>query len=286
MTESIFVPARPKSAKALPLQGGRFHVPFEHGAWWAFGSVWVGALAVALFRHADFMACLCAALALAIGFVVQDWAQALVGVLLGRRSQARSRWQAPQGWFLSSLALAALGVQVFRCLPSERWAWLGLWMFLSLAMGLGLLVRVLQSGRGRQSLAGTALLLAVPALPLGVLAFGFGWKVLALFFWPLVYYPAATLAAQSYIRGFPEKARWAGPALAAGMGFLALFFGAWLAGLLLALNAGRWGLGIRWRWRTQPQGMPPIAAIRSFGRIQAAFGVILTLVWVWVFARL
>jgi len=182
--------------------------------------------------------------------------------------------------------LVAMGLQEFRCVPSERLAWLGLWALLSLALGLGLLVRVLQSGRGRQSLAGTALLLAVPALPLGVLAFGFVWKVLALLFWPLFYYPAATLAAQSYIRGFPEKARWAGPALAAGLGALALFFGAWPAGLILALNAGCWWIGIGKRWKIQPKGMPPISAIRSFGRTQAAFGVILIVVWVWVFVRL
>lgn len=265
---------------------GRFHVPFEHGAWWAFGSTWLGALSIALFRKADPWACAGAALALAVGFVLQDWIQALIGAALKRKSQSLSRWQAPQGWVLMVLACSGLGLQWIRSVSADRMAWLCLWGGLGLALGLGLTMRVLQSGRGRQSLAFTALLLAGPALPLGVLAFGFNLKVSALLLWPLLYYPAATLATQSFIRGFPERAPWAGPALGAFLGVLALFWKAWLPGGLLLLNAYRWWAVIRTRWKERPHGMPEGGAIRAFGRVQASFGVALTLVWAWIFAGL
>ena len=262
-----------------------FHVPFEHGAWWAFASTLAGAWGLALFRDADSWACLGTGVALAAGFVLQDWAQALIGAVLRRRSQALSQWRAPQGWALAALALAGLGLQLARVAPAERGAWLCLWLGLALAAGLGLLGRVLQSGRGRRSLAFTALLLAAPALPLGILGLGFGARAWEFWAWPLAYYPAATLAAQSYIRGFPERARWAGPAMAAALAVAALVVGAWMAAVLLALNAALLWRSIQRRWTLQPQGLPAGGAIRAFGRTQAAFGVGMTLVWVGAFAR-
>jgi hypothetical protein len=91
------------------------------------------------------------------------------------------------------------------------------------------------------------------------------------------------LAAQSFIRGFPERARWAGPALAAALGLAALVAGAWLAAALLSLQGALLQRSIARRWRLQPQGLPGGDAIRAFGRVQAAFGVALTLLWAWSF---
>jgi len=146
--------------------------------------------------------------------------------------------------------------------------------------------RVLQPARGRQSLAAAALLLAAPALPLGLLAFGPGSLALAFWAWPLAYYPASTLAAQSFIRGYPARARWAGPSLAACLGVAALAWGAWAPGLLLLLQAMTVQRSIRVRWQRHPQGLPPGGAIRAFGRRQAFFGVTLTLLWAWAFCAL
>ena len=314
--------SRPSSSlPPLGSSSSRFHVPFEHGAWWSFGSSLLGGAAVALARRADAWACLGLGVSLAAGFVAQDWGQALIAWLIGRRSQALSQWQAPQGWALAGLALGGAALLIGREGAGQRLQWLLLLGVLGLAAAAGLTGRILQSGRGRKSLAATALLLAAPALPFGVLAFGFVPRAFAFWAWPLAFYPAATLAAQSYIRGFPERARWAGPALAAWLGALALVLGAWvpglstpglslggwslglggmvtdldgpalgwkagLPGLLLLAQAARLHLAICTRWRQHPQGLPPGTAIRSFGREQAFFGVTLTLLWAWAFAHL
>lgn len=275
-------PSRPASSATI--RPARFHVPFEHGAWWSFGSTLVGAAIVAFVRGADPWACVGALVALSAGFVLQDWAQALLAAIFRRRAQALSQWQAPQGWALATLAVAGWALQMLRAAPESRAAWLLLWAISAMGMGVGLWGRIVQSGRGRRSLAMTALLLAIPALPLGVLAFGFSPRVAAFMLWPLLYYPAATLAAQSFIRGFPEGARWLGPAMAAVLGVAALGLQAWLPGALLLANAFLLQRGIRERWRLQPEGLPSGGAIRGFGRIQAGFGVSLTLVWVWAFA--
>jgi hypothetical protein len=261
----------------------RFHVPFEHGAWWSFGSTLAGGLAVALLRRADPAACGGVVLALGAGFMLQDWAQALLAALLRRRSQALSQWGSPWGWGLAALALGGVVLQLWRVEPAERAAWIGLWALAAVGMAAGLLSRILQSGRGRQSLAFTALLLSAPALPLGALAFGFTGRLAAFTVWPLLYYPAVTLAAQSYIRGFPEGARASGPAMAAVLGFAAAAAGAWLpTALMLGNGMHLWG-SIRTRWRDHPAGLPPGAAIRDFGKTQAALGITLTLLWVWNF---
>lgn len=261
----------------------RFHIPFEHGAWWSFGSTLAASLVLALALGAGSSAALALALSLAAGFVAQDWGQALLGALLRRRSQALSQWQAWQGWALGALALAGASALVLLRPAREQGAWAALLGLLALGAGLGLLSRILQSGRGRKSLAATALLLSLPALPFGVLCFGFTARAVAFWAWPLAYYPAATLAAQSFIRGYPERARWAGPALAAVLGTLALVAGAWLPGALLLAQAERLRSSIQYRWALQPEGLPAGDAIRAFGREQAAFGVILTLLWAWSF---
>ena len=270
---------------AEPASRSAFHIPFEHGAWWAFGSTWAGGVTLALLKQIDPWSVFCAALALAAGFVLQDWAQALIGAILGRRSQALSRWQAPQGWLLAGVATSSVILQTYLAARSERLEWAVLWAVMVLVATLGLAARVLQSGRGRRSLAFSALLLAAPAWPLGVLAFGFHTTALAFGVWPLLYYPAATLAAQSYIRGFPARARWLGSALAGCLGLAAFSQRAWLAGTLLLVNGLLLLYHITRRWRIQPQGMPPGGAIRAFGRTQAGFGVALTLAWIWFFAR-
>ena len=279
-------PNPPASLDAVPAATGRFHVPFEHGAWWSFGSCLVGGLGVALYRQADPWACGGLSVSLASGFVAQDWGQALIGRLLGRRSQALSQWQAPQGWALGILSMAGALLLIGRLDAQQRLGWLLLLGLLGAASAAGLAGRVLQSGRGRKSLAATALLLAGPALPFGALAYGLAPRAFLFWAWPLAFYPAATLAAQSFIRGFPERARWAGPLLAALLAALALGLGAWAPGLVLAVQAARLHYAIRQRWRLHPQGLPPGNAIRAFGREQAFFGVTLTLLWALAFARL
>ena len=140
-------------------------------------------------------------LALLTAFLAQDWAQAALGALLRRRSQALSHWMAPQGWFLAGLSLGGVLVLLQEVAPPRR---LGLALVLGalgLAGVLALLARVLQPARGRRSLAVAALLLAAPALALGCLAFGPSRLALVFWAWPLAYYPAATLSAQSFIRG-------------------------------------------------------------------------------------
>lgn len=277
-------PASATLAGASP-SSYRFHIPFEHGAWWSFFSTLVGALIVALRWGADGAACLVAALALSAGFLAQDWAQSLLGALLRRPSQAVSQWQAWQGWVLALAASACAAAQL-GLVPRDRWLpWSALLGLLALASGLGLAARVLSKGRGRQSLAATALLLASPALWLGVLAFHFSPKALALWAWPLAFYPVATLSAQSFIRGFPQRARWLGPALALLLGALALGLGAWPAGAVLMLQAWRLHGAIKRRWRETPAGLPPGGAIRAFGREQAFFGVTLTILWVLAFIQ-
>jgi hypothetical protein len=261
----------------------RFHVPFEHGAWWSYFSTLLAGAGLALYTGAQPLAVLGLSLALAAAFVAQDWAQALLAALLGRRSQALSQWQAGAGWALAGLASAGIGLLLYSQPSDAMAAWGLLLAALGLATVLGLASRILQSGRGRKSLAATALLLASPALPFGALLFGFTPKAAAFWAWPLAFYPAATLAAQSYIRGFPEAARWAGPALAGCLGALALALGAWLPGAILLGQAGRLQAVIARRWREQPGGLPQGAAIRRFGQEQAAFGVILTLLWAWSF---
>jgi hypothetical protein len=173
-----------------------------------------------------------------------------------------------------------------RQAQDARLGWAALLGLLGLAAGIGLAVRVLQTGRGRKSLAATALLLSAPALPFGVLAFGFEGRALNFLAWPLAFYPAATLSAQSFIRGFPEGARWLGPLMAALLAAGALSLGAWAPGALLALQAGRLHFTIRRRWQQHPQGLPPGDMIRRFGQEQAFFGVTLTLLWAWAFAQL
>lgn len=261
----------------------RFHPPFEHGAWWSYLSTLVGAVAVAWWRGVDPVAVGGLGLALLAGFVAQDWAQAVLGALLRRRGQALSHWMAPQGWFLGGLSLGGALILVQRAPGDRRWGWVLCLAGLGLAGAAVLVARVLQPARGRQSLAAAAVLLAAPALPLGLLAFGPGRQALGFWAWPLAYYPAATLAAQGYIRGVPRHARWTGPALAAALGLAALALGADLAGLLLLVQAGLLGRAIVRRWRRHPQGLPPGGAIRAFGRQQAFFGVILTLLWAWAY---
>lgn len=261
----------------------RFHVPFEHGAWWSYLSTLVGGVAVAWWRGVDPVALGGLGLALLAGFVAQDWVQALLGALLRRRGQALSHWMAPQGWFLGGLSLGGALIVLQRVPGDQRWDWALCLGGLGLAGAGVLALRVLQPARGRQSLAAAALLLAAPALPLGLLAFGPGLQALGFWAWPLAYYPAATLAAQSYIRGFPPSARWSGPALAGALGLAALALGASLAGALLLLQAGLLGRAIGRRWRQYPQGLPPGGAIRIFGRQQASFGVALTLLWAWAY---
>lgn len=274
----------------------RFYVPFEHGAWWSFTSTLIGAVAVALSNGADGWACLGLGMALLCGFMDQDWTQALLGGLLRRRSQALSSWNAWQGWALAALGLSGLALLVSRLAADLRRPWLALLGGLSLAALLALALRVLQAGRGRKSLAVSALLLAAPALAFGALAFGLNRLALGFWAWPLCYYPAATLAAQSYIRGFPQSARWAGPALAGILGLAALAAAlaagglrtgaaASLAGALLLAQAWRLHSAIARRWREQPQGLPTGDAIRRFGREQAVFGVALSLLWVWAFLK-
>jgi hypothetical protein len=225
-------------------------------------------------------------LALSAAFVAQDWGQALLGALLGRRGQALSHWMAPQGWFLGGLSLGGALIVLQQVPAADRSVWLTCLALLALAGAGALIARVLQAARGRQSLAVSALLLASPALPLGLLAFGPDARALSFWAWPLALYPAATLAAQSYIRGFPQRARWAGPALAAALGLAALSLGAWAPGLLLLVQAWRLQRAITRRWSAQPQGLPAGGAIRAFGREQAAFGVALTLLWALAYSRL
>lgn len=263
-------------------QTSRFHVPFEHGAWWSYFSTLVAGTALALWAQASPVDALLLAAGLSLGFVAQDWGQALLAALIGRRSQALSQWQAWQGWAMAGLAALSLAAFVVRQ-PQDQAAWAILLGVMFLAAAIGLYTRILQSGRGRKSLAATALLLASPALPFGVLCFGFSTTALAFWAWPLAFYPAATLAAQSYIRGFPERARWAGPALAGLLAGLSLGLGAILPALVLAAQALRLQSSITRRWREQPSGLPAGHAIRRFGQEQAAFGVTLTLLWAWSF---
>ena len=285
MSDIILAPKSYIRATA-PLVAGRFHIPFEHGAWWSFLSTLLGALLVAVIKGADSIACLSLFVSLGAGFVAQDWGQAILAKLLGRRSQALSQWQAWQGWTLAAVSLAGAGLVVARLDTDQRMAWVALLGILGLGASLGLGVRIFQMGRGRKSLALTALLLASPALPFGVLAFGL--KPLAFIFWvwPLCYYPAATLAAQSFIRGFPLRARWAGPGMAAALAGAAAGAEAWLAAGLLLIQAMRLNRAIQQRWQQQPEGMPPGGAIRAFGKEQATFGVGLTILWAIAFARL
>jgi hypothetical protein len=210
----------------------------------------------------------------------------LIAAVLRRPSQAISSWQAWQGWTLGSLSFLGASVLLARVAPSGRGLWLLLLGALGAGAAFGLLSRILQAGRGRKSLAATALLLASPALPFGVLAFGAGSRALFFWAWPLAYYPAATLAAQSFVRGFPERARWAGPALAAALGAAVLGSGAWAGGILLMVQAARLQFSIQRRWKLQPQGLPEGRAIRRFGKEQAFFGVTLTLLWALAFSRL
>jgi hypothetical protein len=242
----------------------------------------MGVISLALWRGHGGSA-LALGLSLGAGFVAQDWLQALLAALVGRRSQAVSHWAAWQGWALGALALGA-GVVFFAGRPvGDRALWAALLAAVLAGACVGLLARILQAGRGRKSLAAAALLLSLPALPFGALCFGFTPKALAFWVWPLAYYPAATLAAQSYIRGFPDRARWAGPFLAAALAGAAFLFGAWLPGLLLTAQAWRLNRSIAERWRLQPAGLPAGGAIRAFGREQATFGVGLTVLWVWAF---
>jgi hypothetical protein len=269
-------------SRTLPA-AARFHVPFEHGAWWSFFSTLLGGLAVALLRGGDPFACVALAACLTAGFVAQDWAQAGFAAILGRPSQAVSQWRAWQGWALAAASVASAGLVLWRAEESSRWAWILLLAALGLAVKLALFSRVLQPARGRRSLAVTALLLATPALPLGVLAFGWERQALFLWIWPLLYYPAATLSAQSFIRGFPARARWLGPALAAALAGLAAGGGAWIAAGLLLLQALNLHGAIQRRWILQPEGLPSGPAIRAFGKEQAFFGVALTLLWALAF---
>jgi hypothetical protein len=264
----------------------RFHVPFEHGAWWSYLSTLIAGMAVVALRDGDRVALAGLTLALLTAFLAQDWAQSLLGALLGRRGQALSHWMAPQGWFLAGLSLGGALVLLQREAPAQRLGWALVLGALVLGGLVVLLGRVLQAARGRQSLAASALLLASPALALGWLAFGPGRLALAFWAWPLAYYPAATLAAQSFIRGFPRRARWAGPALAAGLGLAACLAGAWAPGSLLLAQAALLQFSIVRRWRRRPQGLPQGGEIRAFGRLQALFGVTLTLLWAWAFATL
>jgi hypothetical protein len=272
-------PARPVSVR-------RFHVPFEHGAWWSFFSTLLVGLGVALYKGVDAWAALALFLSLAAGFVAQDWGQALLAALLRRPSQALSPWQAWQGWALGSLSVLGAWALLARLQAAQRGPWLLLLGALGAAAVLGLISRIAQSGRGRKSLAATALLLASPALPFGVLAFGAGSRALFFWAWPLAYYPAATLAAQSFVRGFPERARWAGPALAGALACVLAGAGAWIPAALLLAQALRLQSSIRRRWRLQPAGLPEGRAIRRFGREQAFFGVTLTLLWALSFASM
>jgi hypothetical protein len=279
----ILLPARPAPAAAVT---ARFHVPFEHGAWWSYFSTLAASFGVALYRGADAWACAGLLFSLSAGFVAQDWGQALLAALLRRRSQALSQWRAWQGWALALASAAGAALLLWRQPAALRPGWAALLAALGLAATLGLLLRIVQSGRGRRSLAAAALLLASPALPFGFLAFDGAGAALLFWAWPLAYYPAATLAAQSFIRGFPERARWAGPALAAALAGLAAGAAAWAGAGLLLLQALRLQGAIRARWQAQPEGLPPGGAIRAFGKEQAFLGVSLTLLWALAFSRL
>ncbi len=257
----------------------RFRVPGEHGAWWAFGTTWAGAFALAWIRHADRGACLGAAAALAAGFLAQDWVLGLVAGALGRG--APGAWGASTGWLL--VAVAAAGAALTGVRAGAPLGWSALWCALALGALGGLALRAVVPGRGRRSLAATAALLSAPALVFGCLAFGFTPRALEAWAWGLVFYPAATLAAQAFVRGFPERARWAGPALVASLGLAAAALRAPLAALLLSADAAFLWVSIRRRWRRRPQGLPEPAAVRRFGWYQAGFSVALTAVWVMVF---
>lgn len=259
---------------------GRFHIPFEHGAWWSFVSTLLGGLIVALASSVPPLTAVALSLALFLGFLSQDWAQALLAKLMDRRSQALSSWDAWQGWALAFLAAAAATVVLFGTQATQRWAWALGFGVAALLMSLVLLSRLTQSGRGRRTLALSSLLLALPALPLGILAFGPSAKALSFWIWPTLYYPAVTLTAQAYIRGSSPRARYLGPSLGVLLALAALSAGGnWVGGLwLLASVRQTWVL--RQRWRLQPVGMPAGGAIRAFGKEQAAWGVTLTLIWI------
>lgn len=270
--------------KGTPNIAPRFYVPFEHGAWWAFGSVLLASAGLALWSGADPVACAGVFTGLAAAFVAQDWAQALVGHVVGHRSQARSHWEALPGWALGALGCAGVALQWTRSRADTRLAWATLWGLLGLATAAVLVARVTREGRASKSLALSAPLLAAPALPFGALAFGFDGRSAALALWPLLYFPAATLSAQAYIRGYPQRARRLGPALIAALGMAAWGLHAPVAGALLCANAFLLDFLIRRRWRLQGAGLPPLRAIRTLGRTQVAWSVVLIACWVANFA--
>lgn len=256
----------------------RFHIPFEHGAWWSFFSTLLGGALYALALGAPWAAVAALVIGLSAGFLAQDWSQALVGALLRQRSQAVSQWQAWQGWCLTGVAATATLAAVW---PSPV---RGQWMLFLGAVGTALFasmtVRVKQTARGRNSLPLAAVLLATPALALAALAHGFERASWAFFFWPALYYPAVTLVAQAYIRGLPKGWRYVGVVLLAGLALAALAWRAYFAGAALSVLSVLVGIELHRRWLDQPQGMPSGERIRAFGRRQAGWGVGLTVLWI------
>ncbi len=261
----------------------RFHIPFEHGAWWSFFSTLLGGAVYALALGHSAMAVLFLGLGLSGGFLAQDWAQALVGALLQQRSQAVSQWQAWQGWALLGGSLICLAVALKKTLPLAPWMlFLAL---LTLAYVFAIEKRVTQGGRGRSALPFAAMLLAVPALAMAALAHGFDRQAFEFFFWPAVYYPAVTLTAQSYIRGLPQGWRYSGPFLLGALGLTALYVHAWVAAAAIFCLAGLVARELQGRWKALPSGLPPGQLIRSFGKKQAFWGVGLTILWIVEFLK-
>ena len=261
----------------------RFHIPFEHGAWWSFFSTLAGSLLLYILSGKPFSAGLLLAASLSAGFVAQDWGQALVAAILRRPSRAKSQWQAWQGWALILFAMACTAGLLWQ-LPVDQWPlWCLVLGSLGLAAALALALRVRQQHRGREALGLMALLLGTPAIPYGLLIFGLSNTALAFAAWPLVFYPAATLAAQSFVMGLPLSRRWLGVGLEIILGAVAAALGAWVAAAVLLLQALRLVARIRWRVREISQGLPPMPVIRRFGMEQAAFGVSLSILWVLAF---
>ena len=257
----------------------RFKIPFEHGAWWSFLTTLIACVIAGFWQGSAITDIVLLAAIFSLGFVLQDWVQALLSALLKKSSQAISQWQAVLGWLLLGCSLVLSALFILLQPQEKQLLWTALFVVLALSMCLGIASRIYVSQRGRKSLAFTALLLSIPALPFGLLFFGFHLQAIYFWFWPMLYYPIVTLAAQSFIRGYPQRARWLASVLGVVLGLLAIAYGGLWAGLILILQGLHLGWAIRQRWINYPQGLPPGPQIKSLGKTQAAYSIVLSVLW-------
>lgn len=261
-----------------------FAFPRETSAWWAFLSSVLGGLLMVRLKAPErfFQAGLLAA-AMAGLYLSSDWVSSLSGK--GYRGDVpRGSRTSLTGWFLVLASMLAL-IWFHRGLPqAEIHFWFMALTAAAVLVVLMFLLRLEMVPLDARLLLLSSMLCTLPALFLGFVALGpqssqawFFWAPAALFF------PSSALFAQAWLRGKSGGK----PSLATmALPLLALFIG--------AVAAGLWGqalfsaLYIAWqvarfvrRISSGGQQLPAFSEIRGFGREQAAWMSLMTIVWMW-----